>query len=72
MTKFISIPEHYAVYCRERGFIQASTKPEEEANEDVEEEANEDVEEDFMDDEVEEDEADALLESNSVDKEGDL
>ena len=64
MTKFISIPEHYAVYCRERGFIQASTKPEEEANEDVEE--------DFMDDEVEEDEADALLESNSVDKEGDL
>ena len=65
MTKFISIPEHYAVYCRERGFIQASTKPEEEANE-------EDVEEDFMDDEVEEDEADALLESNSVDKEGDL
>jgi len=72
VTKFISIPEHYAVYCRERGFIQASTKPEEEANEDVEEEANEDVEEDFMDDEVEEDEADALLESNSVDKEGDL
>merc|ERR1711970_98066 len=65
VNKFVSIPEHYVVYCKERGLIQASTKPEEEANE-------EDVEEDFMDDEVEEDEADALLESNSVDKEGDL
>merc|ERR1711910_92941 len=34
-TKFVSIPEHYAVYCRERGFIQASEKPEdkEEADE---------------------------------------
>merc|ERR1712212_1128736 len=44
VTKFISIPEHYAVYCRERGLIQASDKPEVEANE-------EDVEEDFVDDE---------------------
>merc|ERR1712212_649731 len=60
VTKFISIPEHYAVYCRERGLIQASSKPEEEANE-------EDVE-DIMDDEVEEDEADAILESDSVDE----
>ena len=64
MTKFISIPEHYAVYCRERGLIEASKKPEEaEAD---------DEEEDIMDEEVEGEEADAILESDSVDEEGDL
>jgi len=66
VTKFISIPEHYAVYCLERGLIQASEKPKEEEVDD------EDVEEDVMDEEVEEDEADAILESDSVDEEGDL
>ena len=66
VTKFISIPEHYAVYCKERGLIEASTKPEEEEADD------EDVEEDAMDEEVEEDEADAILESDPVDEEGDL
>ena len=38
VTKFISIPEHYAVYCKERGLIQASDKPEVEAADDDEEE----------------------------------
>ena len=65
MTKFISIPEHYAVYARERGLIEASEKP------DKKEEADEeDVEED-MDEEVEAEE----LEADSVDEEeqeGDL
>jgi len=61
VNKFISIPEHYAVYCRERGLIQASETPEEpEADE-------EDVEED-MDEEVGEEEADEL-EADSVDEE---
>merc|ERR1712029_800045 len=63
VTKFISIPEHYAVYCRERGLIEASKKPEE---------AEADEEEDIMDEEVEGEEADAILESDSVDEEGDL
>jgi len=66
VTKFISIPEHYAVYARERGLIEASEKPDEK-----EEEADEeDVEED-MDEEVEAEE----LEADSVDEEeaeGDL
>ena len=61
VNKFISIPEHYAVYCRERGLIQASETPEEqEADE-------EDVEED-MDEEVGEEEADEW-EADSVDEE---
>jgi len=64
VTKFISIPEHYAVYCRERGLIEASKKPEEaEAD---------DEEEDIMDEKVEGEEADAILETDSVDEEGDL
>jgi len=62
VNKFISIPEHYAVYCRERGLIQASEKPE-----DKEEADEEDVEED-MDEEVGEVEADEL-EADSVDEE---
>merc|ERR1712032_1574696 len=62
VNKFISIPEHYTVYCRERGLIQASKKPEEE-----EEADEEDVEED-MDEEVGEVEADEL-EADSVDEE---
>jgi len=65
VTKFISIPEHYAVYARERGLIEASEKPDEK-----EEADEEDVEED-MDEEVEAEE----LEADSVDEEeaeGDL
>merc|ERR550517_1808617 len=61
VNKFISIPEHYAVYCRERGLIQASETPEEPEADD------EDVEED-MDEEVGEEEADEL-EADSVDEE---
>ena len=61
VTKFISIPEHYAVYCRERGLIQASEKPEE---------MDADEEED-MDNDVEEEE-DEELESDSADEGGDL
>ena len=61
MTKFISIPEHYAVYCRERGLIQASEKPEE---------RDADEEED-MDNDVEEEEGEEL-ESDSADEGGDL
>merc|ERR1712088_262373 len=61
VTKFISIPEHYAVYCRERGLIQASEKPEE---------RDADEEED-MDNDVEEEE-DEELESDSADEGGDL
>merc|ERR1712192_356209 len=66
VTKFISIPEHYAVYARERGLIEASEKPDE--NEEQADE--EDVEED-IDEEVEAEE----LEADSVDEEeaeGDL
>merc|ERR1712203_357941 len=44
VTKFISIPEHYAVYCRERGLIQASEKPEG-RDADEEEDMDSDVEE---------------------------
>jgi len=66
VTKFISIPEHYAVYCKERGLIEASVKPAEEEADD------EDVEEDAMDEEVEADEADAILESDPDEEEGDL
>jgi len=64
VTKFISIPEHYAVYCRERGLIQASEEPKDEEN----------VEEDAMDEEADEDEVDAVLESDSdeEEEEGDL
>merc|ERR1719242_512057 len=62
VTKFISIPEHYAVYCRERGLIQASEKPEE---------RDADEEED-MDNDVEEEEEDEELESDSADEGGDL
>ena len=61
MTKFISIPEHYAVYCRVRGLIQASEKPEE---------RDADEEED-MDNDVEEEEEEEL-ESDSADEGGDL
>jgi hypothetical protein len=61
VTKFISIPEHYAVYCRERGLIQASEEPEE---------RDADEEED-MDNDVEEEE-DEELESDSADEGGDL
>merc|ERR1712083_443780 len=61
VTKFISIPEHYAVYCRERGLIQVSEKPEE---------RDADEEED-MDNDVEEEE-DEELESDSADEGGDL
>ena len=61
VTKFISIPEHYAVYCRERGLIQASEKPEE----------RDAVEEEDMDNDVEE-EKDEELESDSADEGGDL
>merc|ERR1712034_201649 len=64
VTKFISIPEHYAVYCRERGLIQASTKPEEEANEENEEEVE--------DEEMEGDSDNEELQSNSEHEEGDL
>merc|ERR1712192_305402 len=60
VTKFISIPEHYAVYARERGLIEVSEKPDEK-----EEEADdEDVED--MDEELEEVEAE---EADSVDEE---
>merc|ERR1719362_882865 len=55
-TKFISIPEHYAVYCRERGLIQASEKPEE-RDADEEEDMDNDVEEE-EDEELESDSAD--------------
>merc|ERR1711971_1125027 len=60
VTKFISIPEHYAVYARERGQIEASEKPDEKD----EEADEEDVEED-MDEEVEAEK----LEADSVDEE---
>merc|ERR1712025_365731 len=59
VTKFISIPEHYAVYCRERGLIQASEEPKDEEN----------VEEDAMDEEADEDEVDAVFESDSEEEE---
>jgi len=64
VTKFISIPEHYAVYCKERGLIQASDKPEVEAADDDEEEGE--------DEEMERDSDDEELQSNSEHEEGEL
>ena len=64
VTKFISIPEHYAVYCKERGLIQASDKPEVEAADDDEEEVE--------DEEMEGDSDNEELQSNSEHEEGDL
>ena len=64
VTKFISIPEHYAVYCKERGLIQASDKPEVEAADDDEEEGG--------DEEMEGDSDNEELQSNSEHEEGDL
>merc|ERR1739842_62175 len=59
VTKFISIPEHYAVYARERGLIEASVKPDEK-----EEEADEDVEEEMDEEGVDELEADSIEEED--------
>merc|ERR1712112_614405 len=50
VSKFVSIPEHYVVYCKDRGLIEPSVKPmEEETDEDEGEEVEE--EEDNYDDE---------------------
>ena len=62
VTKFISIPEHYAVYCKERGLIQASDTPGVEAA-DKEEGEDEEMEGDLDNEE---------LQSNSDHEEGDL
>merc|ERR1712156_262260 len=64
VTKFISIPEHYAVYCKERGLIQASDKPEVEAADDDEEEGE--------DEKMERDSDNEELQSNSEHEEGEL
>merc|ERR1712059_56911 len=42
IRKFISIPEHYVVYCKQKGLIEPSVKPME-----VEEEEQEDQEDDL-------------------------
>merc|ERR1712181_43593 len=67
VTKFISIPEHYAVYARERGLIEASVKPDEKEEESDEEDVEEDIDEELGEVEAEELEAD----SEEVDEEAD-
>jgi hypothetical protein len=50
VNKFISIPEHYAVYCKERGLMQPEATPggaEEEEEAEAEEEEEDDMEEDL-------------------------
>ena len=71
VNKFISIPEHYAVYCKERGLIQASDKPEVEAADDDEEEG-EDEDMEGEDEDMEGDSDNEELQSNSEHEEGDL
>ena len=65
VTKFISIPEHYAVYARERGLIEASEKPDEKEEEADEEDVEEDMDEEGVDelvaDSVDEEEAEGDL-----------
>merc|ERR1712183_119885 len=69
VTKFISIPEHYAPYCKERGLITPSeekTEPPVDEVESSESCAVEDGEEDEVNgDEEEEDKEDDILEPNS-------
>jgi len=67
VTKFISIPEHYAVYARERGLIEASEKPDENEEQADEEDVEEDMDEELGEVEAEELEAD----SEEVDEEAD-
>merc|ERR1711862_66865 len=47
VNKFVSIPEHYVVYCKERGLIQRTPRPV--ADEDVDAEDEGDGEDDEND-----------------------
>ena len=49
VRKFISIPEQYVVFCKERGIIQPSEKPVEEEEEAEAEEMEDDEEEELLD-----------------------
>ena len=49
VRKFISIPEQYVVFCKERGIIQPSEKPVEEEKEAETEEMEDDEEEESLD-----------------------
>merc|ERR1712050_240728 len=74
VTKFISIPEHYAPYCKERGLITPSEKKPELSLDEVESSKNCDVvNEGGEDDEVmeEEDNVDADLAPDSSGSESD-
>jgi len=50
VNKFISIPEHYAPYCKERGLITASINEEQEVMVSSEDECEEEVDENLLDD----------------------
>merc|ERR1711962_514318 len=60
VRKFISIPEHYVVYCKERGLIQPSSQSEEPQGRDNEEmdEGEEEEDEDEEDEALEESDED--------------
>merc|ERR1712013_185591 len=74
VTKFISIPEHYAPYCKERGLITPSEKKPEPSLEEVESPTRCDVvdeggEEEVMEDEDNED-ADLAPDSSGSESDG--
>merc|ERR1719153_1258873 len=54
VTKFISIPEHYAVYCKERGLIQPTPRPVADKEVDAEDEGDGEDDENDIDEELEE------------------
>merc|ERR1712129_126989 len=58
VAKFVSIPEHYAVYCRERGLITSEEQVEDD------EEAEEEMEDEEKEEQLEE-EGEEQLESGS-------
>ena len=73
VTKFISIPEHYAPYCKERGLITPSEKKPEPSLDEVESptscDVEEGVEEEVMEDEDNED-ADLAPDSSGSESDG--
>ena len=75
VTKFISIPEHYAPYCKERGLITPSEKKPEPSLDEVESPTSCDMVDEGGEDEVMEDEdnedADLAPDSSGSESDGD-
>merc|ERR1719285_598142 len=54
VNKFVSIPEHYVVYCKERGLIEPTPRPVADKDVDAEDEGEGEDDENDKDEELEE------------------